>query len=119
MKKDAFLDFQIGNQSLQWLAIVWGMHQAMPGIIFAGCVSLQGMCRTNLEISCFASEPPAGGVHQRLSGRLTAWVRVQVPSSVQNGAAAAQDMGAAGCVHHLCGHPCHRGPLGLCVCHRV
>lgn len=37
LKNDALRDFQIRNKSLQWLAIVWGLHQAMPGLVFGGC----------------------------------------------------------------------------------
>jgi hypothetical protein len=33
---NAIIKFSMGNQSLKWLSITWGLHQCMPGIIFAG-----------------------------------------------------------------------------------
>ena len=41
--KNSLFEFDIENESLKWLAIVWALHEAMPGMVFAGCVS--HLCR--------------------------------------------------------------------------
>ena len=122
--RNAFNDFEIRNRSLQWLAIVWGMHQAMPGIIFIGCVlpSTILFCA-----ACFL--PHASSATIRCCGapvrchyrcimwglRATSWAceHVQVLTVVPNGAAAAEDMGPACGVCHIRGYSCDRGAHSL------
>lgn len=36
-RKNSLFEFDIDNESLKWLAIVWALHEAMPGMVFAGC----------------------------------------------------------------------------------
>lgn len=37
-KKNSLMTFDIDNESLKWLAIAWALHEAMPGMVFAGYV---------------------------------------------------------------------------------
>jgi hypothetical protein len=36
---DSLRQFDIQKESLKWLAIAWALHEAMPGMVFAGCGS--------------------------------------------------------------------------------
>jgi hypothetical protein len=33
---NAIVNFNLDNQSLKWLSVMWGLHQCMPGLVFAG-----------------------------------------------------------------------------------
>ena len=36
VEKDALRDFTLRNESLKWLAVVWGLMEILPGFIFFG-----------------------------------------------------------------------------------
>ena len=37
LSHDALRNFNLNNQSLKWLAVVWGLMEILPGLIFFGC----------------------------------------------------------------------------------
>ena len=37
IRTNSLVNFQVESESIKWLAIVWALHQAMPGIVFLGC----------------------------------------------------------------------------------
>lgn len=41
VKRNALSDFTVRNKSLKWLAVVWGLMEIMPGLVFFGCASAQ------------------------------------------------------------------------------
>lgn len=38
LQRNALTDFTLRNKSLKWLAIVWGLMEIMPGLVFFGYV---------------------------------------------------------------------------------
>jgi hypothetical protein len=34
--ENSLVNFRVDSESIKWLAIVWALHEAMPGLIFVG-----------------------------------------------------------------------------------
>lgn len=77
-RKNALTNFNTKNESLKWLAISWALHEAMPGMVFAGYAFLPSasllkiaMClrgrvqwfSTRLPIASRAFLPPLLALH--------------------------------------------------------
>jgi hypothetical protein len=37
---NSLLNFRVDSEGIKWLAIVWALHEAMPGLIFIGYTPL-------------------------------------------------------------------------------
>lgn len=56
-RADSLTEFDIENESLKWLAISWALHEAMPGMVFAGYAFLDNVLGQKLDICSTLASP--------------------------------------------------------------